>query len=151
MAEDNPGDVDLMREAIKEIGLSVDLEVAIDGAMAVSQLLNTDQRVPDLITLNFNLPKMKGFEVLAVIKQTERLRGVPVVMLTSSDAQTDRLLCQSADAYFVKSGDWNGLLNIVRHLRDLIAATPSIRPTTDVKLAADGFWDQGSRVTPVSP
>jgi CheY-like chemotaxis protein len=97
MAEDNPGDVLLMTEALDEIGLSADIEVAIDGAAAVESLLAADHQAPDLIVLNFNLPKLRGHQVLDAVKRTERLRGVPVVMLTTSDAHTDRLLCESAD------------------------------------------------------
>jgi len=145
MAEDNPGDVELMREAITEVGFEVNLEVAKDGAEAVALLLHADHVLPDLISLNFNLPKMQGFEVLAVIKRTERLRNVPVVMLTSSDAQTDRLLCQTADAYFVKSGDWNGLIALVEHIRDLFNVFPS-RPASTSNLFTDPFWNQKAKV-----
>jgi CheY-like chemotaxis protein len=143
MAEDNPGDVLLMRTAIEEIGLDAVVEVAGDGAAAVERLLDPGHQSPDIIILNFNLPKMQGHEVLTVIKRTERLRGIPVVMLTSSDALRDRLVSRTADAYFVKSGSYDDLLAIVRHLRDLISAHPSERPTTQRKLSGDPFWKQG--------
>ena len=143
MAEDNPGDVELMRNAIEEIGLDAVIEVAVDGAAAVKRLLDPGHQRPDIIILNFNLPKMQGHEVLTVIKRTERLRGIPVVMLTSSNAQRDRLVCQTADAYFVKSGSFDELLAIVRHIGDLISARPSERPTTESKLTGDPFWKQG--------
>jgi CheY-like chemotaxis protein len=144
MAEDNPGDVTLMRAAVDEVGLAADIKVAPDGAQALERLLDPAHRAPDLIILNFNLPKLQGHEVLSTIKQTPRLLGVPVVMLTSSTAQRDRLLCATADAFFVKSGDWDGLLRIVRHLKALIEAMPSRRPTTQSRLQDDGFWQQGA-------
>ena len=143
MAEDNPGDVMLMRTAIEAIGLDAVVEVAVDGAAAVKCLLDPKHQLPDIIILNFNLPKMQGHEVLTVIKHTDRLLGIPVVMLTSSDAQRDRLVCQTADAFFVKSGNFDDLLSIVRHIRDLINAHPSKRPTTEGKLSGDPFWQQG--------
>ena len=142
MAEDNPGDVSLMVEAIEEVGLAADVEVETDGASAVARLLDPSHQLPDLIILNFNLPKIQGSQVLAAIKGCKRLLGVPVVMLTTSSAQADRLLCASADAYFIKSGDWEELVKIVGHLRDLIDAIPTKRPTTEAKLDADAFWDQ---------
>lgn len=144
MAEDNPGDVMLMREAIEQVGIAADVEVASDGEAAVALLLDPRHRTPDIIILNFNLPKLQGHEVLSVIKRTERLLGVPVVMLTSSNAQRDRLICRTADAYFVKSGSFDELLAIVRHIRDLIIAHPSRRPTTEIKLSEDQFWRQGA-------
>lgn len=143
MAEDNPGDVTLMRAAFYESGLAAELEVATDGEAAVTLLLNPSHITPDLIILNFNLPKLQGHQVLSAIKRTESLLGVPVVMLTTSDSQRDRLLSKTADAYFIKSGDWDQLLLIVRHLRDLILASPSLRPTTRKKLREDTFWQQG--------
>ncbi len=143
MGEDNPGDVRLMLLAIEEVGLAADVEVAVDGEQAVARLLDAGHRPPDLIILNFNLPKLQGHEVLSRIKQTPHLLGVPVVMLTTSDEQTDRLLCQTADAYFLKSGDWDGLLEVVGHLKALIEAAPSRRPTTQARLNEDGFWQQG--------
>ncbi len=143
MAEDNPGDVELMRMALEEVGLDADVEVAPDGADAVARLLAPGHRPPDLIILNFNLPKLQGHEVLTRIKQTPHLLGVPVVMLTTSDAQTDRLLCETADAYFLKSGDWAGLLEVVGHLKTLLDAGPSRRPTTRARLREDDFWQQG--------
>jgi DNA-binding response OmpR family regulator len=145
MAEDNPGDVELMRLAVEDVGIAADIEVAVDGEVAVARLLDPGHQPPDLIILNFNLPKLQGHEVLTVIKHTQQLLGVPVVMLTSSNAQRDRLLCGTADAYFVKSGNWDELLRIVRHLRDMINATPTKRPTTEQKLAKDHFWQQSDQ------
>ncbi len=144
MAEDNPGDVTLMRAAVDEVGLAVDIEVAPDGANALERLLDPAHRAPDLIILNFNLPKLQGHEVLSTIKLTPGLLGVPVVMLTTSTAQRDRLVCATADAFFVKSGDWDEMLSIVRHLKALIEAMPSRRPTTQSRLHDDGFWEQGA-------
>ena len=143
MAEDNPGDVMLMKEAVEFSAIKADVEVAIDGQLALDRLLNPALPLPDLIILNFNLPKLQGHQVMTEIKHTTRLLGVPVVMLTTSDAQRDRLLCQTADAYFVKSGDWSELLRIVRHFQDLVNTRSPMAPASQSDLAADPFWTQG--------
>jgi DNA-binding response OmpR family regulator len=143
MAEDNPGDVLLVREAVEFSAIGAEVEVAIDGELALARLLDPALCLPDLIILNFNLPKMQGHPVLTEIKRTTRLLGVPVVMFAPWDAQRDRLLCQTADAYFVKSGDWSELLRIVRHFRDLVQSRSPKAPPSQADLAADPFWQQG--------
>jgi len=149
MAEDNPGDVMLMRLAVEEVDIAADVEVAVDGAAAVACLIDPGHQLPDLIILNFNMPKLQGHEVLTIIKHTQRLLGVPVVMLTSSNAQRDRLVCDTDDAYFVKSGNWDELLKVVGHLKDLIGAHPSNRPTTKETPASDPFWNQVPSAVPI--
>jgi hypothetical protein len=64
-------------------------------------------------------------------------------MFTSSDAQRDRLLCRTADAYFVKSGDWSELLRIVRHFQGLLKVQAPIAHATQAELSKDQFWKQG--------
>lgn len=142
LAEDNPGDVMLIREAIDYIGNPVDMEVAIDGDIAINRLLDPEHALPDLIILNFNLPKFQGHQVLSKIKGCHRLLGIPVVMLTSTDAQRDRLLCATADAYFVKSGDWLELLRIVRHMQDILESHQLVRQSNRHQLKPDPFWRQ---------
>jgi CheY-like chemotaxis protein len=144
MAEDNPGDVTLIREAIEFVGIDVDIEVAIDGEIALERLLNPTHMPPDLIILNFNLPKLQGHQILTEIKRSPRFNGIPVVMLTSSNAQRDRLLCETADAYFVKSGDWIEIVRIVRHLDKIQRECSAKRPIKQTQLAADPFWKQGN-------
>jgi CheY-like chemotaxis protein len=91
--EDNPADVVLIREALRDYGIAIDLSVAIDGREALDFLhksapLRMAQR-PDLILLDLNLPKIGGFEVLAVLKADPALREIPVIVLTSSGAPSD--------------------------------------------------------------
>ncbi len=93
LVEDNPGDADLTRETLLEGKLDVDIRVVVDGAQALDYLLHrppyADVPLPDLILLDLNLPKLGGREVLAEIKKHEELRVIPVVVLTSSDAEFD--------------------------------------------------------------
>jgi two-component system, chemotaxis family, response regulator Rcp1 len=92
LVEDNPGDVRLTREALKESWISTNLEVAGDGVEAL-QLLNGEKGKaplrPDLILLDLNLPRMGGRELLAELKASPELRQIPVVVLSSSDAEDD--------------------------------------------------------------
>jgi CheY-like chemotaxis protein len=91
LIEDNPGDAELTIETLKAGKLFVDVEVAVDGDLALKRLAGAGSRrsIPDLILLDLNLPKMDGREVLAEIKRHEDLRRIPVVILTSSDAERD--------------------------------------------------------------
>ena len=93
LVEDSPGDVRLTREAFNAGDVSVHLHVAIDGVEAMAFLNRAGAYVnaprPDVILLDLNLPKMDGREVLARIKTDEKLRMIPTVILTTSDAETD--------------------------------------------------------------
>jgi CheY-like chemotaxis protein len=93
LVEDNPGDADLTKETLEECRLHVEIDIAIDGAEALDRLFRrppyAQADLPDLILLDLNLPKMSGREVLAQIKQHPTLRKIPVVVLTSSDAEQD--------------------------------------------------------------
>ena len=93
LIEDNPGDADLVAETLEQSRLRLDIAVAVDGAQALSRLLREppyeDTARPDLILLDLNLPKVGGREVLALIKTEPELKEIPVVVLTSSDAEHD--------------------------------------------------------------
>jgi chemotaxis family two-component system response regulator Rcp1 len=88
LVEDNPADVRLMREAFAEQGTSVELVIAGDGEEAM-RLLQDPVNRPDLILLDLNLPRKDGREVLAEIKADAGLRIIPVLVLTSSEAERD--------------------------------------------------------------
>jgi two-component system, chemotaxis family, response regulator Rcp1 len=93
LVEDSPGDVRIMQEALREGDLSIHLQVASDGVEAIAYLKRegayVHARRPDLILLDLNLPKIDGREVLAQIKQDAGLKAIPVVVLTTSDAEAD--------------------------------------------------------------
>ena len=93
LVEDNPGDAHLTRDTLEQSKLLVDITVTTDGEDALDYLLARGNYVgaelPDLIVLDLNLPKLGGREVLAEMKQHEQLRSIPVVVLTSSDAERD--------------------------------------------------------------
>lgn len=93
LVEDNPGDADLTRETLEGSKLHIQISLASDGPEALAFLLKQapfeNAERPDLILLDLNLPKLSGTQVLAEIKRHESLRKIPVVVLTSSDAETD--------------------------------------------------------------
>ena len=89
IVEDNPGDARLAEEALTEGKISNKISVVQDGVEAISFLRDEDNPRPDLIFLDLNLPIMNGKEVLAVIKKDPVLKRIPVIILTTSDADDD--------------------------------------------------------------
>src|ERR1017187_1274036 len=93
LVEDNPGDSDLAREALESSKMNNNLQVVDDGEKAMAFLRQegsyADAPRPDLILLDLNLPKKDGRQVLAEIKSDEHLKRIPVVILTTSQAEAD--------------------------------------------------------------
>ena len=96
LVEDNPGDAYLTRDTLEQSKILLEIAVAIDGEDALDYLLGRGNyagvALPDLIVLDLNLPRLSGREVLAEVRRHEQLRGIPVVVLTSSDAERDVLM-----------------------------------------------------------
>jgi len=91
LAEDNPADVYLIREALKQHEVRCDLRIASDGREVLSLISSENQAHPDLIILDLNLPRHDGIEILQRLRSNHSLSGVPVVILTSSDSPRDRV------------------------------------------------------------
>jgi CheY-like chemotaxis protein len=94
LVEDNPGDIELTREGLTESGkLKNQLDVVTDGEQAIDYLYKKGQfstaETPDIILLDLNLPKLDGREILAIIKSDPNLLMIPVIILSSSEANTD--------------------------------------------------------------
>jgi CheY-like chemotaxis protein len=124
LVEDNPSDVLLTQIAIKQCKLLNSLHVAEDGEDALAFLRRESPHVgaprPDIILLDLNLPRMDGRELLAIIKKDPQLRTIPVVVLTTSDAETDVVQSYSlhANAYITKPVDMNQFVRIVKGIDD---------------------------------
>jgi two-component system, chemotaxis family, response regulator Rcp1 len=124
MVEDNPGDVRLTKEALKDAKVSNTLYVVEDGVAALDFLYRrgdySDAPRPDLILLDLNLPKKNGREVLGEIKQDEQLKMIPVVILTTSQAEEDvvRAYRLHANCYIVKPVDFVQFTKIVWTIED---------------------------------
>lgn len=124
LVEDNPGDVRLTKEALKEAKVRNNLSVVEDGVAAMNFLRcegeYTDAERPDLILLDLNLPKKDGREVLEEIKQDPALKRIPIVVLTTSRAEQDILQSYDlhANCYVTKPVDLDQFINIVKSIED---------------------------------
>ncbi len=124
LVEDNPGDVRLILEAMKEGKMNNHVSVAVDGVEAMAFLHQEDGHAeaprPDIIFLDLNLPRKDGRTVLAEIKQDPRLRRIPVVILTTSKADEDVLRSYDlhANAYITKPGDLEQFIEVVKSVED---------------------------------
>lgn len=121
--EDNPGDVRLLEEAFSELRANVRIQVAKDGAEGIAVVGGTipgREGSPDLILLDLNLPKISGHDVLVKIKSDPRTRHIPVIILTSSRAESDvhRAYQSHANAYLRKPSTLEGLLSTARDVKN---------------------------------
>jgi len=122
LVEDNPGDVRLTHEAFKEGKISNNLNVVSDGVAALAYLRQEGEYAgtprPDVILLDLNLPKKDGREVLAEIKQDPDLRRIPVVVLTTSQAEQDILKSYNlhANCYITKPVDLERFITVVKSI-----------------------------------
>ena len=122
LVEDNPGDIRLTQETLKEFELRSNIRVARNGEEALAFLRCEgpygDAVRPDLILLDLNLPKKNGHEVLAEIKADEKLRRIPVVVLTTSRAEQDviRAYDLHANCYITKPVDLDQFGTAIRAL-----------------------------------
>ncbi|HKO23821.1 MAG TPA: response regulator [Chloroflexota bacterium] len=119
LVEDNPGDVMLTSEALEEAKLHINMSVVSDGVDALAFLYRrgpyAEAPRPDLMLLDLNMPRKDGREVLAEIKADPELRGIPVVVLTTSHAEQDivRTYNLHANAYVTKPVDLEQFIAIV--------------------------------------
>ena len=119
LVDDNPGDVALTRRALERCKISNVLNVVADGESAIAYLKHRDgyedAATPQLIMLDLNLPGMDGREVLEAIKSDVALRGIPVVVMTSSLAEEDiaRSYDSHANCYITKPIDIEGFKRAV--------------------------------------
>jgi CheY-like chemotaxis protein len=120
LVDDNPGDVRLTREALREAKIANKLTVAMDGMEAMKMLHHHPPHEqcprPDLILLDLNLPGMDGREILSHIKEDPELKIIPVVVLTSSSAESDvqKSYDLHANCYIVKPVNFDRLMEVVQ-------------------------------------
>jgi CheY-like chemotaxis protein len=124
LVEDSPGDVRLTREAFRDANPTITMHVASDGVEAMAFLRHegafaTAPR-PDLILLDLNLPRMDGREVLALVKGDDRLKAIPTVILTTSEAEADIVMSYQlqANCYLTKPAQWDAFDILVRSIND---------------------------------
>jgi two-component system, chemotaxis family, response regulator Rcp1 len=124
LVEDNPGDVRLTVEALRDSKILNDLEIVPDGVEALRYLRREpgyrDAARPDLVLLDLNLPRKDGREVLAELNKDDDLRRVPVVVMTTSRSEEDVLRSYDfgANCYITKPLDMNQFVNVVQAIND---------------------------------
>lgn len=142
LVEDNPGDVNLTRIALadsprgtfRDQAIEVNLSVVADGVEAMNFLHHQGeyhQSVrPDLILLDWNLPRKDGREVLAEIKADERLQRIPVIVLTTSQAEEDIIKAYNlhANCYITKPVDFHQFMQIVQSIEDFWLTIAELPP-----------------------
>ena len=122
LVEDDPGDVLMTREAFDDNKVANRLQVVSDGVSALAFLRkegeHADAPTPDLVLLDLNLPRMDGREVLEAMKNDDALRSIPVVVLTTSEAEEDVVRSYSlhANAYVTKPVDFDRFIEVVRQI-----------------------------------
>ncbi|MHC5733712.1 response regulator [Nostoc sp.] len=134
LVEDNPGDAQLTRIALEDSKISIHLNVVEDGVEAMAFLRKQDKYAkaahPDIVLLDLNLPRKDGREVLAEIKGDENLKRIPVVVLTTSQAEEDILkaynLC--ANCYITKPVDFDQFVKIVQSIENFWFAIVKLPP-----------------------
>ncbi|MFD0902408.1 response regulator [Actinomadura sediminis] len=128
LVEDDPGDVLLTTEAFEHNKVQNYLHVVEDGEKAMAFLRRegeyADKPRPDLVLLDLNLPRKDGREVLSEIKDDEELRSIPVVVLTTSEADEDILRSYRlhANAYVTKPVDFERFVSVVRQIDDFFVS-----------------------------
>jgi chemotaxis family two-component system response regulator Rcp1 len=134
LVEDNPGDVRLTIEALKEAKVLNKLTTVSDGVEALDYLKQRNKYAqatrPDLVLLDLNLPKKDGREVLAEIKSDAQLKRIPVVILTTSKAETDILKAYNlhANCYVTKPVDLDQFLVVVKSIEDFWLTVVKLPP-----------------------
>ena len=128
LVEDDPGDVVLIREAFEHNKVYNTLHVVSDGVQALEFLRgegeHADAPRPDLVLLDLNLPRKDGREVLAEVKADPDLRTIPIVVLTTSEAEEDivRSYDLHANAYVTKPVDFERFIEVVRQIDDFFVS-----------------------------
>jgi CheY-like chemotaxis protein len=134
LVEDDPGDVLMTKEAFEHYKLRNVLHVVTDGEQALQFLRRTggyaDAPRPGLILLDLNLPRLDGLEVLAELKADPVLKVIPVVILTTSQAQQDvlRSYALHANAYVSKPVDFETFMEIIRQIDNFFVTVVKLAP-----------------------
>jgi len=130
LVEDNPGDVDLVREGFKDSLIAHRISVVDDGEEALAYLRTERFPCPDFVLLDLNLPKNDGREVLSEMKADPKLRHVPVIIFSSSEAEQDLLHAYQlqASCFVTKAVDLEAFLAAVKSIADFWLVSVKLPP-----------------------
>lgn len=141
LVDDNPGDIELTKVALRDAKIMNKVHVARDGVEALAFLRCQGEFVdaprPDLVLLDLKMPKVDGFQVLAEMKAEPELRSIPVIIMSSSDAEKDLVRAYEAQisAYLVKPSNFDEYFNAIRAVKELwfhvVALPPKTRSATN--------------------
>jgi two-component system, chemotaxis family, response regulator Rcp1 len=131
LVEDSPSDVRLVREALKQAPLEVEITLARDGVEAMEQLQKSEAGLvnrPDIILLDLNLPRKNGREVLAEVKASPKLKQIPVLVMTSSKADEDitQAYNLNANCYITKPSDLQDYVDVVNSIENFWFRTATL-------------------------
>lgn len=135
LVEDNPGDVRLIEEVLKDGKVRNNMHVVADGVEAMAFLRREGEyaglSLPDLVLLDLNLPKKDGREVLEEIKKDQELKHIPVVVLTTSKAEQDVLRSYDlhANCYITKPVDLDQFISVVKSIEDFWLSIVKLPPS----------------------
>lgn len=137
IADDSPGDIRLVKEALRDSRIINQLYTVQDGMSAIDFLRKTNgfesMPTPDLILLDLNMPRKNGFEVLAEIKQDPLLKAIPIVVMTVSNNEKDILESYNlyANCYITKPVDFEQFVSIVRSIENFWFSIVSLPKNSD--------------------
>jgi CheY-like chemotaxis protein len=119
LVEDDLVDVMSVKRALRDLNVPSPLEVAGNGEEALLRLRTPERPLPGIILLDLNMPRMNGIDFLKVLKADMRLRRIPVVVLTTSKEEKDRLesFNLSVAGYMVKPVEYAGFVEVVRNIQ----------------------------------
>jgi CheY-like chemotaxis protein len=119
LVEDDIVDVMSVKRALRELNSNSTLAVAGNGEEALARLNNQENPLPGIILLDLNMPRMNGIDFLKILKNDERLRRIPVVILTTSKEEKDRMesFNLSAAGYMIKPVEYAGFVEVVRTIQ----------------------------------
>jgi CheY-like chemotaxis protein len=120
LIDDDEVDVMTVRRSLRELGAEHPLDQVSDGEQALAFLRDSAHPLPGLILLDLNMPRMNGVEFLAIVKQDPLLKRIPVVVLTTSQEDSDRLMSfeQNVAGYMVKPVDYPQFVRTMQVIRD---------------------------------
>jgi CheY-like chemotaxis protein len=137
LMEDDPGDVELIREALRDSKLRLAIEHVPNGEEGMRYLRReapyTKAGRPDIVLLDLNMPRMDGREVLEAVKGDRGLRSIPVIILTTSDAETDILASydQGANCYLKKPLGLSDFFHVIKSVEDFWLSLVKLPPRDD--------------------
>ncbi len=157
-AEDDENDAFLMQRAFRQLAIPNPLEIVADGKLAVEYLRGTgayadrqQHPMPCLVLLDLNMPGKSGLEVLKWLRAQPAISTLPVVVLTSSNQQTDihRAYIQGANGYLIKPGKPNELLAMVKGINDYwLTQNRNPSPYVDLASAGNSIGPENSETSP---